>query len=543
FDSVSIPGNGVYTGHKRALLIGIRSCKSDGYEDLDMAHDDVYKMRDLLIEVYHYTEAEIIILLDDGIHIQPTRQNILAAIAEFVKNVKGGDRLCFHYSGHSTQLKNPHSRRCSEEDGLDECLVPLDGENMKIIDNELHAALVQPLPFGSHLVAVLDTCNSGSLLDLKHHRCNSVYVPWDWRGRRDSKSVRNGVVSLPQQFSLPQHFSLPQPSLPPLSLPQLLRRWLGPHPPTHNTASKPHQQSESNDIRDPPTSAALSRSLASRSSSIATNNSGHSRLRRTSTTSSNLSSPLTRLRPKGKLTLAHLYSLSKSRHYSSSALAKVTDKEAPAAPVPQSILYEEGDEAKRCESPVQGFYCPGWCQNVVDRSTLLDEDDKVKADVICLASPQKAWQGEGVSMTSALAELLRENPQRSLQDILIQLSYKTYSPALSRRSRSREYNAQRKTYDSFLVRQIKRLESGNQSTASLVTPDKPGIIVPPTPHSVASGSGLKKPALLRTVGEQIQTLKQRLRSVRHDKWYDMDDFQTLELSSQRPLDMNRAWSM
>jgi hypothetical protein len=61
-------------------------------------------------------------------------------------------------------------------------LVPLDGEAMNIVDNvslslfcrssssianyvqELNAALFAPLPVDSRLVAVLDTCHSGSLL-------------------------------------------------------------------------------------------------------------------------------------------------------------------------------------------------------------------------------------------------------------------------------------------------------------------------------------------------------------------------------------------
>ncbi|KAJ6545440.1 caspase domain-containing protein [Mycena capillaripes] len=184
------------TGQKKALLIGISNVNSEGYPELTGAHGDVKKMCGLLLEKYHYTPSQITTLLDDGIpgHVQPTRDNILAAIAEFVKGVKEGDQLFFHYSGHSTRVPLPNPRFMSEEDGKAECLVPLDGEEGVIVNKELHAALVQSLPAGSRLVAVLDACHSGSLLDLKHYRCNRIFVPWTWRGRRNSEEIRSNVV-------------------------------------------------------------------------------------------------------------------------------------------------------------------------------------------------------------------------------------------------------------------------------------------------------------------------------------------------------------
>ncbi|KAF8206944.1 hypothetical protein K438DRAFT_1815410 [Mycena galopus ATCC 62051] len=93
--------------------------------------------------------------------------------------------------GHTTQVEN---RSNSEEDGMDECLVPVDGEEHKIVDNELRRHLVEALPPGSSLVAVFDSCHSASLLDLAHFRCNRVYVPWRSKGRRRSDDRWNAVV-------------------------------------------------------------------------------------------------------------------------------------------------------------------------------------------------------------------------------------------------------------------------------------------------------------------------------------------------------------
>jgi hypothetical protein len=75
---------------------------------------------------------------------------------------------------------------------------------------ELKEILVDPLPVGCSLLvcgslfracfriptccvlqAILDTCHSGTLLDLPHYHCNSVYVPWQSKGERRTMTIRN----------------------------------------------------------------------------------------------------------------------------------------------------------------------------------------------------------------------------------------------------------------------------------------------------------------------------------------------------------------
>ncbi|KAJ7135684.1 caspase domain-containing protein [Mycena epipterygia] len=187
-------GSSMTSGQRKALLIGIRTYNTVGYPELTAAHGDVRKMRDLLISTYNYAPSDISILIDDGIedHPQPTRDNIFLAITKLVKDAEEGDRFCFHYSGHSTQVDNPYSN--SEEDRKDQCLVPMDGEEKMIMDNELRARLIKPLPSGAHLVAILDTCHSGTLLDLPHYRCNRVHVPWTERGKRNREGPPNMVA-------------------------------------------------------------------------------------------------------------------------------------------------------------------------------------------------------------------------------------------------------------------------------------------------------------------------------------------------------------
>ncbi|KAJ7448524.1 caspase domain-containing protein, partial [Mycena latifolia] len=151
---------------KKALLIGIRSA-GPGYAALAGPHRDVRLMRELLIGRYEYKGEDVVVLLDseeggeEGEGLQPTRENILRAIGDLVRGARSGDRFFFHYCGHTTQIAN---RSNSEEDGLDECLVPADGEAHVIMDNELRRHLIDPLPVGAALVAVFDSCHSASLL-------------------------------------------------------------------------------------------------------------------------------------------------------------------------------------------------------------------------------------------------------------------------------------------------------------------------------------------------------------------------------------------
>ena len=75
---------------------------------------------------------------------------------------------------------------------------------------ELKNILVDPLPVGCNLLvgsflfrvyfyiliccvlqAILDTCHSGTMLDLPHYHCNNVYVPWQSKGERRTMTMQN----------------------------------------------------------------------------------------------------------------------------------------------------------------------------------------------------------------------------------------------------------------------------------------------------------------------------------------------------------------
>jgi hypothetical protein len=104
---------------------------------------------------------------------------------------------------------------------------------------------------------------------------------------------------------------------------------------------------------------------------------------------------LARLRTGSKGSFAQLRTL--SLFIPSTAKTKDQDKNEEQLELP--LIFSE-EEAAHCESPVGELLCDGWCRN--PDWPVAEEGDEVKADadVVSLTSSQKAWEMDGVSMTS-----------------------------------------------------------------------------------------------------------------------------------------------
>lgn len=95
----------------------------------------------------------------------PTRNNIVTALRWLVQDSRAGDSLMFHYSGHGSKQIDTNM---DEIDGYDESICPVDHEiSGKILDDQINATIVKPLPRNATLHAIMDTCYSGTLLDLR----------------------------------------------------------------------------------------------------------------------------------------------------------------------------------------------------------------------------------------------------------------------------------------------------------------------------------------------------------------------------------------
>ncbi|THH29077.1 hypothetical protein EUX98_g5115 [Antrodiella citrinella] len=169
---------------RRALLIGInyeKATHDDEYSKLYTPQKDVKDFQKLLLShVFGLREEDVVVMTDcrdAESHLYPKKANILRQIRKLVEGARSGDSFIFLYAGHSGQVKN---RTGTEDDGMDEVIIPVDYKGMEreevlIKDNELKEYLVNPIPIGARLLAVFDSCHSGTLLevDLPHYKCNT----------------------------------------------------------------------------------------------------------------------------------------------------------------------------------------------------------------------------------------------------------------------------------------------------------------------------------------------------------------------------------
>jgi hypothetical protein len=143
---------------KSALLIGINYTNTP-YE-LYGCINDTKNIQNLLQTKYGFTDIK---MLNDETTEKPTRQNILNGLQTLLNNAEPGDTVFFMYSGHGTCT---YDFSGDETDGQDEMIVPLDTQC--ILDDELKKIIQTSLKPGTKLLALFDSCFSGTVMDLKY---------------------------------------------------------------------------------------------------------------------------------------------------------------------------------------------------------------------------------------------------------------------------------------------------------------------------------------------------------------------------------------
>lgn len=94
----------------------------------------------------------------------PTKANIRYGMQWLVSDMRPGDSSFFFYAGHGDEVRDVSG---DEAGGYDQAIVPLDfATEGFILDDWIHEFMVCNVPRGARLTAVVDSCHSGTVLDL-----------------------------------------------------------------------------------------------------------------------------------------------------------------------------------------------------------------------------------------------------------------------------------------------------------------------------------------------------------------------------------------
>ncbi|XP_059648054.1 metacaspase-3-like [Cornus florida] len=151
-------------GRKRAVLCGLSYYGTPNI--LKGSANNINYMRYFLIQKMGFPCESIFVLTEDETNPSriPTIRNMRVALHWLIQGCQPGDSLVFYYCGHGSRV---HDLDNDERDGFDEALCPVDYRTGgKLLDDEINDTIVKPLPRKAKLHAIIDTCYSGTCLDL-----------------------------------------------------------------------------------------------------------------------------------------------------------------------------------------------------------------------------------------------------------------------------------------------------------------------------------------------------------------------------------------
>jgi hypothetical protein len=155
---------------KYALLIGINYRGT--FAALNGCINDVVCIRNLIIP-WGFKEENITFMTDDtkgGLY--PNAYNITYQINKLCSTLKPEDQAIFYYSGHGTRIRDTSK---DEVSGFDSCIVPIDFRSVGVINDDTIKYYINKIPAGANLFTVFDSCNSGTVCDLKYNLFDVSY--------------------------------------------------------------------------------------------------------------------------------------------------------------------------------------------------------------------------------------------------------------------------------------------------------------------------------------------------------------------------------
>lgn len=148
--------------NKKALLIGINYLNTE-YQ-LNGCIDDTNRIKELL-STYGFNDFNIITDLTDT---KPNKENILNELQNMIINSVAGDILFLYFSGHGSYTYDMNN---DETDKRDEMIISLDFQ--AVLDDELKNIISKNIKKDVTIVALFDSCHSGTMLDLKYNYLDS----------------------------------------------------------------------------------------------------------------------------------------------------------------------------------------------------------------------------------------------------------------------------------------------------------------------------------------------------------------------------------
>lgn len=163
-NEIVLPNTIENSNNSSALLIGINYVGTE-YE-LGGCINDINDVSNLLTE-YKFKNIK---MLSDNTSQKPTKSVIVKEFTNLLSNANPGDTIFCHYSGHGTNIKDKNGDETSK---YDSCIVDID---LNIItDDELKQIIDTNLKSDVTLIALFDSCFSGSVLDLRYEYMDSLY--------------------------------------------------------------------------------------------------------------------------------------------------------------------------------------------------------------------------------------------------------------------------------------------------------------------------------------------------------------------------------
>ena len=149
---------------KKALLIGINYLNKPNIQ-LDGCINDIVNMRNMLIDAYDYSSANIIMLRDDATigELQPTRTNIMRQLRSLALQSASLEEIWIHYSGHGSQMPDTAKDADEKEDQL---LVPVNYIEEGVIKDDDLLNIIRSIK--CRCIMLFDSCNSGTVCDLPY---------------------------------------------------------------------------------------------------------------------------------------------------------------------------------------------------------------------------------------------------------------------------------------------------------------------------------------------------------------------------------------